>query len=171
MSEAVTSHSGSTRTSRLVAVALASVAIAGLIGLGAVTGVLPTKLSPLSGEESVPRAEAKPGRTSICSLCGTVELIRTVEVLEEVGGGTPDAKTVKDKEMGETKPGFATSVLDTLSGAIGGDEPPKAARKRYAYRVTVRMDDGSFRAISVSSPPNFAVGDKVRVVEGRLVRS
>jgi len=39
-------------------------------------------------------------------------------------------------------------------------------KKRYAYRVTVRMDDGSFRTISVSSPPTFAVGDKVRVVEG-----
>ena len=44
-------------------------------------------------------------------------------------------------------------------------------KKRYAYRVTVRMDDGSFRTISLSSPPNLAVGDKVRVVEGKLVRT
>jgi hypothetical protein len=42
---------------------------------------------------------------------------------------------------------------------------------RYAYRVTVRMDDGSFRTVSLSSPPTLAVGDKVRVVEGRLVRT
>jgi hypothetical protein len=34
----------------------------------------------------------------------------------------------------------------------------------------VRMDDGSFRTVSLSSPPAFAVGDKVRVVEGKLVR-
>ena len=169
MSEAVTSQSGSTRTRSLVAAILASVAVAGLIAVGALTGVLPTQRSPTQGEASLPRDGAKPGQASICGLCGTVELIRTVEVLDEASGATPDAKT--GKEMGEGKPSFATSVLGTLSSAIGGDEPPTTARKRYAYRVTVRMDDGSFRAISLSSPPGFAVGDKVRVVEGRLVRS
>jgi hypothetical protein len=39
------------------------------------------------------------------------------------------------------------------------------------WRVTLRMDDGSYRAVSLSRPPSFAVGDKVRVVEGRLVRA
>jgi hypothetical protein len=40
-----------------------------------------------------------------------------------------------------------------------------------AYRVTVRMDDGSFRTVSLPSPPTLALGDKVRVVEGKLVRT
>jgi hypothetical protein len=40
-----------------------------------------------------------------------------------------------------------------------------------AYRVTVRMDDGSFRTVSLPSPPTLALGDKVRVVEGMLVRT
>jgi outer membrane lipoprotein SlyB len=44
-------------------------------------------------------------------------------------------------------------------------------QKRYAYRVTVRMDDGSARTLSQSSPPAFAVGDKVRPVDGALVRA
>jgi outer membrane lipoprotein SlyB len=63
----------------------------------------------------------------------------------------------------------------TISGAAGsafaGNEIEKSAKKRRAYRVTVRMDDGSFRTVSLSSPPAFNVGDKVRVVEGRLVRA
>ncbi len=33
------------------------------------------------------------------------------------------------------------------------------------------MDDGSFRTVSLSSAPPFNVGDKVRVIEGRLVRA
>jgi hypothetical protein len=33
------------------------------------------------------------------------------------------------------------------------------------------MDDGSYRTVSLSSPPAMAVGDKVRVVEGKLVRA
>jgi hypothetical protein len=36
------------------------------------------------------------------------------------------------------------------------------------YRVTVRMDDGSFRTVSQSAVPAFAVGDKVRVMQGAL---
>jgi hypothetical protein len=33
------------------------------------------------------------------------------------------------------------------------------------------MDDGSFRTVSLPSAPAFTVGDKVRVVEGKLVRA
>jgi len=43
---------------------------------------------------------------------------------------------------------------------MAGGEIEKNVKKRYAYRVTVRMDDGSFRTISLSSPPTLAVGDR-----------
>src|SRR5258707_14554753 len=65
----------------------------------------------------------------------------------------------------------AMTILGTVAGAITGDETERNVKKRYAYRVTVRMDDGSFRTVSLSSPPTLAVGDKVRVVEGKLVRT
>jgi hypothetical protein len=137
--EAVTSHqSGSTRVSPLIVTVAASVAIAGLIGLSALSGMLPIKRAPMRDEGPVPRGESKPGQPGACGVCGTIESIRTVEVLGEAGGAT---------------------------GADADD-----VRKRQVFRVTLRMDDGSFRAISLSSPPAFAVGDKVRVVEGRLVR-
>ena len=84
-------------------------------------------------------------------------------------GGAGESKS--GTESGAAGSNQAMSVLDTLSSALSGNETAKNARKRYAYRVTLRMDDGSFRAISQSSPPVFTVGDKVRVVEGRLVRS
>ena len=42
---------------------------------------------------------------------------------------------------------------------------------RHACRVTVRMDDGSFWTLLQASPPAFAVGDKVRVIDGTLVRA
>lgn|SRR5262245_1598195 len=165
--QAVTSQSGSARISPLVLAAVASVTIAGLIGLGALTGVLPSKRAPVRSDEPLPRVEAKPAQQGVCAVCGTIEAIRTVEVLEEVGGG-PESRA--GKETGDASPSLAMSMLDTLSEAFTANEA-KGARKRQAFRVTVRMDDGSFRAISLSSPPAFAVGDKVRVVEGRLVRS
>jgi hypothetical protein len=134
--EAVTNHqSGSMRVSRLVVAAAASAMIAGVIGLSAFTGMLPGKRMPARDEGTVPKVEFKPGQPGSCTVCGTVESIRRVEVPDEAGGS------------------------------------PGATLARSAFRVTVRMDDGSFRAISQSSPPAFAVGDKVRVVEGRLVRA
>jgi len=149
------------------------VLIAGLIGVGAVTGWLHSGLSPKQGDAR----PADPGHTPVppssCALCGTVESIRTVEVRDEAGGagaaaGGPGATGGGEQTIGEG--GSAVTLLGA-GGAIAGSEIEKNVKKRYAYRVTVRMDDGSFRTISLSSPPTLAVGDKVRVVEGKLVRT
>lgn len=145
--EAVTNHqSGSTRVSPLIVAVAVSVAIAGLIGLSALSGMLSNKRAPMRDEEPVPRGESKPSQPGACAVCGTIESIKVVEVLDEASG-----------TVGAAVPKSGVDV--------------DGVRKRQVFRVTLRMDDGSFRAISQSSPPAFAVGDKVRVVEGRLVRA
>ncbi len=149
--------------------------IAGVIGVGAMTGLLPSGLSPKQGDAR----PADPGSQSVpaasCALCGTVESIRTIEVRDEprdvgtVAGGLSGAAAGNRADGGNGN--AATTILGTVAGAITGDETERNVKKRYAYRVTVRMDDGSFRTVSLSSPPTLAVGDKVRVVEGKLVRT
>ena len=42
--------------------------------------------------------------------------------------------------------------------------------KRTVYRITVRMDDGSFRTLSQGLPPSVAVGEAVRINDGAVVR-
>lgn len=37
------------------------------------------------------------------------------------------------------------------------------------WRVTVRLDDGSYRTLSQAGEPSFAVGGRVRIVDGRPV--
>ena len=151
-----------------------SVLIASLIGVGAVTGLLHSGLSLIKQGDARP---ADPGRKSVpassCALCGTVESIRTVEVREEAGGAGAAAGGPAGSGSGEQTGGGSGTAVTLLGagGAIAGNEIEKNVKKRYAYRVTVRMDDGSFRTISLSSPPTLAVGDKVRVVEGKLVRA
>jgi outer membrane lipoprotein SlyB len=167
----VTRQLGSTRISPLVVAIAASAAIASLIGLGALTGVATNERSPLRDEVPLPRVEPKPGQQGACALCGTIESIRTVEVLDQVGATASTADSRNGAEAGAVGASAATSVLDTLSSVVTGNAAENNVRKRLVYRVTLRMDDGSFRAISLSSPPSFAVGDKVRVVEGRLVRA
>jgi outer membrane lipoprotein SlyB len=151
-----------------------SVLIASLIGVGAVTGWLHSGLSPKQGDAR----PADPGRKPVpppssCALCGTVDSIRTVEVRDEAGGPGTTAGGPGGTGAGEQTVGGDGNAVTLLGagGAIAGSEIEKNVKKRYAYRVTVRMDDGSFRTISLSSPPALAVGDKVRVVEGKLVRT
>lgn len=170
--EAVTNHqSGSTRIRPLVVAVAALVVMGGLIGVSAYTGVLPNKRASAQDEGSVVRSEPKPGQAAACALCGTIESIRSVEVLDETGSAVGAADSRSGTDAASSGSSTETSVLDTLSGVVFGSADARSARKRLVYRVTLRMDDGSFRAISLPSPPAFAVGDKVRVVEGRLVRS
>ena len=169
--DAVTKQAGSTRISSLVAATVASGTVAGLVVLGTVTGVLPSRGAALRSDLPS-RLETQPAPPSNCALCGTIESIRTMEIYEEPGNTPLDARNgdAAGGGPGGAIAGGATSMLDTLMSAVRGDSESNV-RKRHVYRVTLRMDDGSFRAISLSSPPAFAVGDKVRVVEGRLVRS
>ena len=122
-------------------------------------------------EAQLPRSGLKP---AVCALCGIVESIRSVEVYEESSavGGAADGSTAENPGAGAggAIANSAVSMLDSLSGALSGG-PEKSVRKRVVWRVTVRMTDGSYRAISLPSPPVFGVGEKVRVVEGRLVRA
>ncbi|HXZ54435.1 MAG TPA: hypothetical protein VEF92_06490 [Burkholderiales bacterium] len=148
--EAVNGHqSGSARVRSLAIAAAAAVGVAALIGLGASSGVLPGKRAA-APEETPPPSGLKP---AVCALCGIVESIRSVEVYEESGAG-----------------GGAADLRNNAENP-GAGSPEKNLRKRVVWRVTVRMTDGSYRAISLPSPPVFAVGEKVRVVEGRLVRA
>jgi len=166
----VTRQLGSTRISPLVASVAASAAIASLIGLGALTGVATGERAPMRDEVPLPRVAPKPGQQGSCALCGTIESVKTVEVLDQASATAGTASSGNGAEGGAAGASTATSVLDTLSSVVTGNAA-ESVRKRLVYRVTLRMDDGSFRAISLSSPPSFAVGEKVRVVEGRLVRA
>ena len=148
--------------------------IATLIGVGAFTGWLPSGLSPKQGDARPADPGRKVTQPSSCALCGIVESIRTVEVRDEAGGASASAAGGGPAGAGageQTVGGSGATAVTLLGagGAVAGNEIEK--QKRYAYRVTVRMDDGSFRTISLSSPPTLAVGDKVRVVEGKLVRT
>jgi outer membrane lipoprotein SlyB len=153
----------------LIAGPAASVMIVSLIGVGAVKGWLPGGLSPKESDVRPAETEPKLLQRSSCASCGTVESIRTVEVRDEAGGADGATGGSAGAGAGEQTAGRSGGTAVTLFGAgtaIAGNE-----RKRYVFRVTVRMDDGSFRTVSLSSPPTLNVGDKVRVVEGKVVRT
>ncbi len=157
----------SIRINPIVAGVAASVMILSLIGVGAITRLLPD-----AREDAQPAEAARPSAPAgTCALCGTVESIRTVEVRGEPGGPGAVPGGFAGAAIGDRTRGENGNTAITVLGAAGGVFAGSELKKRRAYRVTVRMDDGSFRTVSLSSTPPFNVGDKVRVIEGRLVRA
>lgn len=179
--ETVATHS---RPSPLMNIAAIAVIVASLVAVAAVTGVIPSAYSQRqdaveaqdrSREAARPNAQPERTRTAQavpCAQCGEIESIRAVEVkgqasgIGAVAGGVTGA--VVGSQFGHGGGRTALGVLGAAGGAYAGHEIEKNVRKSTIWRVTVRMDDGSARMLSQSTQPAFAVGDKVKVVNGAL---
>ena len=174
---------GIRNTHPLVLGAAASVIIVSLVGAAAIGGLLP---NARSGKAETPAQRSAPAadrtrhdvpslaaRDSACASCGTVESIRAVELKGDaigsgaVAGGATGA--VAGKQMGRGNGNTAMTIFAAAGGAVAGNEIEKNVKKRFSYRVTVRMDDGSFRTLSQSSAPAVAVGERVRVVDSTVI--
>ncbi len=128
-----------------------------LLGLAASIVWREVRVAPYAS----PMAGAAP-LAAPCTNCGSVASIRILEVPDESALAAA-AVTIPAAAGSQEAPGPAGPG----SPMAGGEA---ATRMRAAYRVTVRMDDGMFRTVSMSVPPPFVVGDRVRLVEGRLAR-
>ena len=170
------------RLSPLVVGAAASVIVASLLIAGAATGLIPgarsTGADPLTAApaqgapQSPPAQVAKPAvPPETCATCGIVESVRPVEIRGEgtgvgaVTGGVVGG--VIGNQFGHGTGRTALTLLGAAGGAFAGHEVEKNARARTAYRVTVRMDDGSYRTFSQAAAAR--PGDRVRVTDGTLV--
>jgi outer membrane lipoprotein SlyB len=109
-----------------------------------------------------------------CPTCGVIESIRTVEVKGKTSGVGAVAGGVAGGVLGNAIGGGrgAGNAVLTIGGAAGGafagDAIEGQMKKQTAWRVTVRLDDGSVRTLQQSAQPPFAVGDRVRI-EGNLI--
>ncbi len=163
----------------LVLGAAASVIVASLVGTAAITGYFPSARSgkaETSVSSAPPSAGQLPngvGRDYICASCGTVQTVRIVESTGEasglgaVAGGATGA--LVGNQMGRGDGNTLMTIVGATAGALAGNEIEKNAKKHLTYRVTVHMDDGSFRAVSQSKPPPVGPGARVRIVDGSVV--
>lgn len=162
----------------LLVIAAVAVTLFSLLGIAAITGFLPAALSGKSDGNAVESPGAVPAprmAAAPCPNCGVVDAIRTVELRGDasgvgaVTGGVAGA--VIGNQFGQGRGNTALTILGAAGGALAGNEIEKNMKKRHAYRVTVRMDDGTYRTLSQSQPPSVAIGDKVRIVNGALARA
>ncbi len=110
----------------------------------------------------------------VCVNCATVEAVNVVEVngdgsyLGTIGGGVVGA--LLGSQVGDGRGRTAAQIAGALGGAYAGRNIERNARKTQHYEVVVRLASGGTQTVAFENDPSYRVGDKVRVVNGTLVR-
>ena len=107
-----------------------------------------------------------------CAECGTVESTREVETKGEGSGigiaGGAVVGGVVGHQVGHGTTQQVATVIGAVGGAVAGNEIEKRVKSTKSYEVTVRMDDGSSRAIHEASAPTWRAGDHVKIIDGAI---
>jgi outer membrane lipoprotein SlyB len=165
-----------------------------VLGAAALTGILPTATSR-TGDQAAQQTPAppasqpvaaapaakpkaaspatKPQAAAPCASCGVIETINAVEVKGKTSGIGAVAGGVAGGVLGNAVGGghgvgnAVLTVGGAAGGAFAGDAIEGHVKKHTVWRVTVRLDDGSVRSLQQSARPPFAVGERVRIVDGK----
>lgn len=183
-------------TTIIVVVSLFAV---GVVTAGVMSGVIPYTLSPAKQEapsSAVPaisetatevrkRVGSKTHKSvnvvantatapAPCANCGVIETIESFTAKGAASGGGAVAGGlvggIVGHQIGKGRGKDLATVAGAVGGAIAGHEIEKNANKVVRYRVSVRMSDGSLQQLVLANSPSAAVGDRVRNVDGVLVR-
>jgi outer membrane lipoprotein SlyB len=180
-----------TRIHPLLAGAAVAVIIAAGVAVAAITGYLPgsnAEMAP-TDKSSAPQASrpapqrqhlaaAKPAESrqhvaAVCHDCGVIVEVKEVEVLGKgsgigaIAGGVGGA--VLGHEIGNNRAGTAVGAV---VGAVAGHQIERKAREHKKYEISVRMNDGSTKAITdeTGNPVSWKNGDKVRLGSDGVIR-
>jgi outer membrane lipoprotein SlyB len=64
----------------------------------------------------------------------------------------------------------AATVIGAAGGAYVGHELEKRQQQADTYKVTIRMNNGTYQTLMQSTNAGFRVGDRVRIDDGVLRR-
>ena len=159
----------------LMAGAAVAVILAAGVSIAAITGHLPGSKAETAPAQKVAAQPAKKvaHAPAKCHDCGVIVDVKEVEVpgkgtgVGAVAGGVGGA--VIGHGIGENSTGTA---IGAAVGAVAGHQIERQARAHKRYDITVRMEDGSTRALSDESgtPLAFKSGDKVHVSKEGAIR-
>ncbi len=130
--------------------------------------------APKTAQQNSSNAVAEKVEKPICSQCGVVESVRSVEQKAEKGSGVGAvAGAVLGGVIGNQIGGGNGRKLATVAGAVGGgyagNEIEKSRNTRMTYEVRVKMENGDIRTFTPENKPDWRSGDRVKLVDGRLV--
>jgi len=106
-----------------------------------------------TGEGAAP----PPPAHKVCSVCGHVESVRTIQRQKPTTGVGAVAGGVVGGVVGNQIGSGRGRTLATVAGAVGGgfagNEIEKRTHTQTVYRVSVRMDDGTLRTVETATAP------------------
>ena len=111
---------------------------------------------------------------AVCKNCGAVVDVKTIEQKGEASGAGAVlggvAGGVLGHQIGSGRGNTAATVVGAAGGAYAGHQIEKNRNSKTIYRVQVKMEDGKTRSFDYSEPTAFKAGDKVKIIDGKLVR-
>ncbi len=111
----------------------------------------------------------------ICRNCGTIDSITPITKQGEGSGAGAVLGGVLGGVLGHQVGNGRGKDLATVAGAVGGavlgNTVEKNAKTSSAFDVRVRLEDGTFQTLRYETDPGMRVGDKVKIENGRAVRS
>ena len=117
---------------------------------------------------------AAPAAFARCDNCGTVVDVKTVTKEGEASGGGAVLGGVVGgvigHQIGSGRGNTAATVAGAAGGAYAGHQIEKNQKKTTQYHVVVKMESGNERTFHYSNPTGYKVGDKIKIVDKKLVR-
>jgi outer membrane lipoprotein SlyB len=114
-----------------------------------------------------------PAASAACKDCGTVVDLKKIEKEGEASGAGAVlggiAGGVIGHQIGSGRGNTAATVAGAAGGAYAGHQIEKSRNKTVSYQVIVRMEDGKTRTFTYKEQTGFHMGDKVKIVDHRLV--
>ncbi|PWB60535.1 MAG: hypothetical protein C3F16_10210 [Betaproteobacteria bacterium] len=119
-------------------------------------------------------AAAPLSASASCPTCGTVTDVKTVKKEGEASGVGAVAGGVLGgvlgHQVGSGRGNTAATIVGAGAGAYAGHQVEKSQKSTTTYQVIVKMEDGKSRTFNFSKETSYRVGDKIKVVDGKLTR-
>lgn len=167
------------------------IVIASVFAIGAAAAVMTgavqnpfKKTEPAASTSTAPAQAGKPVAAkpkvakaipAVCRECGVVESIESfTEKGQATGGGAVAGGVIGGiigHQIGKGRGKDLATVAGAVGGAIAGNEIEKNAKQVTRYRIALRMEDGTRQVLTLDAAVGVAVGDKVKIVNGALVRN
>ena len=117
---------------------------------------------------------AAPATYAACPECGTVTSVKTVKKEGEASGGGAVLGGVVGgvigHQIGSGRGNTAATVAGAAGGAYAGHQIEKNKKSTNEHQVVVKLENGSTRTFRYAEATSYKVGDKIKVVDDKLVR-
>jgi outer membrane lipoprotein SlyB len=111
---------------------------------------------------------------AVCDNCGTVTNVKTVKKEGEASGGGAVVGGivggVLGHQIGSGRGNTAATVAGAAGGAYAGHQIAQKKNETTTYVVEVKMENEALRTFSYSQPTAYKIGDRVKIVDKKLVR-